>query len=256
MNIIAELETTPRKIYTGSIGYISPNRKAQFNVAIRTALIDRETQSLEYGVGGGIVWDSTSADEYSEALLKARVLTEPPLEFSLIETLLWTPADGYFLREKHLERIRDPAEYFGFVFSQDIFESYLNKLATGFQSARRVRILLDRDGTLSAEDKPHQENKPNFTVRLADAPVDSRDRFLFHKTTRREIYEIMRAPHPLADDVLLYNERSELTEFTIGNLVVELNGELGHAAHFMRITRRHTSSASAGNRKNQGTRNP
>ena len=43
MNIIAELETTPRKIYTGSIGYISPNRKAQFNVAIRTALIDRET---------------------------------------------------------------------------------------------------------------------------------------------------------------------------------------------------------------------
>ncbi len=226
MNIIAELETTPRKIYTGSIGYISPNRKAQFNVAIRTALIDRETQSVEYGVGGGIVWDSTSADEYSEALLKARVLTEPPLEFSLIETLLWTPADGYFLREKHLERIRDSAEYFGFVFSQDIFENYLNELAAGFQSARRVRILLDRHGTLSAEDKPHQENKPNFTVRLADAPVDSRDRFLFHKTTRREIYEIMRAPHPLADDVLLYNERSELTEFTIGNLVVELNGEL------------------------------
>ena len=78
MNIIAELETTPRKIYTGSIGYISPNRKAQFNVAIRTALIDRENKTAEYGVGGGIVWDSTSADEYSEALLKARVLTERP----------------------------------------------------------------------------------------------------------------------------------------------------------------------------------
>ncbi|MDD1444151.1 anthranilate synthase component I family protein, partial [Dolichospermum sp. ST_sed3] len=65
MNIIAELETTPRKIYTGSIGYISPNRKAQFNVAIRTALIDRENKTAESGVGGGIVWDSTSADEYS-----------------------------------------------------------------------------------------------------------------------------------------------------------------------------------------------
>ncbi len=101
MNIIAELETTPRKIYTGSIGYISPNRKAQFSVAIRTALIDRENKTAEYGVGGGIVWDSTSADEYSEALLKARVLTERPRTFDLIETLLWTPEEGYFLREKH-----------------------------------------------------------------------------------------------------------------------------------------------------------
>ena len=63
MRIISELETTPRRIYTGSIGYISQNRKAKFNVAIRTALIDREIQRAEYGIGGGIVWDSTSADE-------------------------------------------------------------------------------------------------------------------------------------------------------------------------------------------------
>ncbi len=94
MKIIAELETTPRKIYTGGIGYISPNRKAQFNVAIRTALIDRENKTVEYGVGGGIVWDSNSADEYNEALLKARVLTERQVEFSLLETMLWTP-DGW-----------------------------------------------------------------------------------------------------------------------------------------------------------------
>ena len=96
MNIIAELETTPRKVYTGSIGHISPNRKAQFNVAIRTALIDRENKTAEYGVGGGIVWDSTSAEEYSEALLKARVLTERPRDFDLIETLLWTPEGRLF----------------------------------------------------------------------------------------------------------------------------------------------------------------
>jgi para-aminobenzoate synthetase / 4-amino-4-deoxychorismate lyase len=78
MKIIAELETSPRRIYTGSIGYIAPNRKARFNVAIRTALVDKVNRKAEYGVGGGIVWDSTSADEYSEALLKARVLTDPP----------------------------------------------------------------------------------------------------------------------------------------------------------------------------------
>ena len=228
MKIIAELETTPRKIYTGSIGYISPNRKAQFNVVIRTALIDRENKSAEYGIGGGIVWDSTSADEYDEALLKARVLTERPhpLGFSLIETLLWTPEDGYFLREKHIERMCDSAEYFDFLYSKEILDTYLDELAKEFNSARRVRILLDRDGNLNSEDKPHQENKSNFTASLAETPIDSRDVFLFHKTTRREVYESARATHPNYDDALLYNERGELTEFTIGNLVAEIEDEL------------------------------
>ena len=98
MRIISELEHTPRNIYTGSIGFIAPNRKAQFNVAIRTAVIDNETGLAEYGVGGGIVWDSTNTDEYDEALLKAQVLTMgAQQEFSLLETLLWTPKEGYFL---------------------------------------------------------------------------------------------------------------------------------------------------------------
>ena len=88
-------------------------------MAIRTALIDRENKTAEYGVGGGIVWDSTSTDEYNEALLKAHVLMEHPLEFSLIETMLWTPEDGYFLREKHIERMRDSADYFDFPFSKE-----------------------------------------------------------------------------------------------------------------------------------------
>lgn len=226
MNIIAELETTPRKIYTGSIGYIAPHRKAQFNVAIRTVLIDRKTNTAEYGVGGGIVWDSTSTDEYSEALLKARVLTEHPYAFSLIETLLWTPEDGYFLRKKHIDRICNSAEYFGFTCSKETLETYLDKLAKEFNSARRVRILLGRAGDPSAEDKPHQENKPNFIASLANAPIDSRDIFLFHKTTQREVYETLRKASPNSDDVLLYNEHGELTEFTIGNLVVEIDGKL------------------------------
>ena len=81
MKIIAELESTPRKIYTGTIGYIAPKRQAKFNVAIRTALIDRVLDSAEYGVGGGIVWDSTSTDEHAEALLKARVLTQEQRAF-------------------------------------------------------------------------------------------------------------------------------------------------------------------------------
>jgi para-aminobenzoate synthetase/4-amino-4-deoxychorismate lyase len=223
MNLIAALETTPRKIYTGSIGFISPNRKAQFNVAIRTALIDRETQTAEYGLGGGIVWDSTSADEYSEALLKARVLTDSPRPFELMETLLWTAEEGFFLREKHLARMKDSAEYFGFPFSVEKFNACLNQLSARFTSPQRARILLGGSGQFQGEARDFQSQEKVFKVRLAEQPIHSKDIFLFHKTTRREMYP----PVPAGfDDVLLWNENNELTELTIGNLVVELNGEL------------------------------
>jgi para-aminobenzoate synthetase/4-amino-4-deoxychorismate lyase len=223
MKIISELETTPRKIYTGSIGFISPNRKAQFNVAIRTVLIDRENKNAEYGIGGGIVWDSTSADEYSEALLKARVLTENPREFSLIETLLWTQEDGYFLFRKHIARMQDSADYFGFPFSRKEFEQKLDQLAKYFKSPQRVRILLNRHGEFKTETKDFQLQEKAFKICLAEKPVNSNNVFLFHKTTQREMYPSVPSAF---DDVLLYNENDELTEFTIGNLVVEMDGEL------------------------------
>lgn len=271
MRIISALETTPRKIYTGSIGYISPRRKATFNVAIRTALIDRETQTAEYGVGGGIVWDSESGDEYAEALLKARVLTESPPQFSLLETMLWTPEDGFFLREKHIARLLDSSEYFDFPISsqlwwsssparsgaqskgvsrpplsKEIIQSYLNEISSTFNSSQRVRILLDKNGNLSHEAKPFQRmlqppssaagtpSKANMKVCLAKQPIDSSNIFLFHKTTHREIYESAihsagsQTPQEqeMYDDVLLYNERGELTEFTLGNLVVEMDSKL------------------------------
>jgi para-aminobenzoate synthetase/4-amino-4-deoxychorismate lyase len=239
MRIISELETTPRKIYTGSIGYIAPSRKATFNVAIRTALIDRETQTAEYGVGGGIVWDSTSADEYAEALLKARVLTEETPQFSLLETMLWTPDEGFFLREKHIARLLDSAEYFDFPISSrggvissllpnEIIETYLDEISSQFTSPQRVRLLLDKNGNPSSEAKPFQpsNNHPPLKVCLAKEPVHSENVFLYHKTTHRDVYDSARKDFPDRDDVLLYNEHGELTEFTIGNLVVEMDGKL------------------------------
>lgn len=226
MRIIHQLETTPRRMYTGSIGYISPKRKARFNVAIRTAVVDRETQKAEYGLGGGIVWDSTSTDEYEEALLKARVLTESKPEFSLLETMLWIPQEGYFLGEKHTERLLDSADYFVFPVSRKIIEGYLDQIASTFSTPHRVRLLLDREGHVVSESTPYQPMGKIIQVRLAAEPVNSSDVFLFHKTTQRAVYETARAGCPDCDDVLLHNERNELTEFTIGNLVVELDGEL------------------------------
>jgi para-aminobenzoate synthetase/4-amino-4-deoxychorismate lyase len=227
MKIISELENTPRKIYTGSIGYIAPDRKAKFNVAIRTALIDRERGKAEYGVGGGIVWDSTSSDEYAEALLKARVLTENSRTFSLLETMLWTPAEGYVLCEKHIARMLDSANYFDISIAREKLAAYLEQISSSFQTPQRVRVLLDRSGELTFESRPFELRRKTETLKvcLAKGPVDSSDVFFFHKTTERAIYEYAREGCKDFDDVLLYNEADELTEFTIGNLVVELDGQ-------------------------------
>jgi para-aminobenzoate synthetase/4-amino-4-deoxychorismate lyase len=228
MQIIAELESTPRQIYTGSIGHLAPGRQAQFNVAIRTVLLDQASGQAEYGLGGGIVWDSTSADEYAEALLKARVLTHPPPEFSLLETLRWTPTEGWFLREKHLARLLDSAAYFGFPAHRESLVAWLEAFARDFETSQRVRLLLARDGQLTGESAPlslEPLSKP-VTAALAANPIESSEIFLFHKTTRRAFYATAQAARPEAEDVLLYNERGELTEFTLGNLVVEMAGKL------------------------------
>jgi para-aminobenzoate synthetase/4-amino-4-deoxychorismate lyase len=227
--IIAELETVPRGLYTGCIGFISPDRFVQFNVAIRTALVDRDRGEAEYGAGGGIVSDSACEDEYTEALLKARVLTEECFEFCLLETILWTPEDNYFLLDRHLSRLAASAGYFAYPVDLQYVKSRLTEAAADFfQKPQRVRVLLARDGKLEIETTPLAvpESERPLQVRLAAKPVDSSDAFLYHKTTRRQIYESARLSSPDCDDVLLWNERGELTESCVANVVVELNGEL------------------------------
>lgn len=77
MEIISELEDSPRGVYTGSIGYISPGPEAQFNVAIRTVTVDREKAHAEFGVGSGVTYDSSAKNEYEECRTKARFLIDP-----------------------------------------------------------------------------------------------------------------------------------------------------------------------------------
>jgi para-aminobenzoate synthetase / 4-amino-4-deoxychorismate lyase len=235
MKIIADLETTPRGVYTGAIGYLTPDRSAQFNVAIRTVTIDRETGQAEYGVGGGIVWDSDAEDEYRECEIKTRVLTTPPIEFDLLEALLWTPvtggtpADGYFLLDRHTVRLQDSADYFGFRFDRAEWRDRLEEVRRTWPPFdHKVRVALDRGGNLSISATQLSEiaRPPVQRVALAQQPIDSGDVFLYHKTSRRAIYDRARAAQPDCDDVILWNERGEVTESCTANVVIDLNGEL------------------------------
>jgi para-aminobenzoate synthetase/4-amino-4-deoxychorismate lyase len=229
MEIIAELEDNPRGVYTGCIGWWAPGRQAQFNVAIRTVHIDRDAGRVEYGVGGGIVWDSVDLDEYRECEVKARVLYAESPDFRLLETLLWIPGRGYFLLDRHLSRLVNSARYFGYWVDLDNIRAHLEQAAASLPSARhRVRLLVDEEGGAQVETYPLARAFPRkpWKVALATAPVDSRDRFLYHKTTHRAVYDAARAEHPDCDDVILRNERGEITEAALANIVVRFGHEL------------------------------
>jgi len=228
MEIIAQLEPSPRRIYTGAIGFVAPGRRAQFNVGIRTLLLDRRTVRAEYSVGGGITWGSQPEAEWQECRDKARILTTRVPAFSLLETMLWTAEEGYFLLARHLERLEQSALFFGFNIDLPAVRLELEHLAARLDRKRqKVRLLVAREGRVTLEAEVLPALDPALQrVTVARGPADTSNPFLYHKTTNRDLYEAARTVCPGYDDVLLYNEKGEVTESTIANLAVELEGKL------------------------------
>lgn len=227
MAIIRELEPRPRGVYTGAIGFIGPDRQARFSVAIRTVLADRERQQASYSVGSGLVWDSDPVGEYEECLLKAQALTTPRPSFQLLEALLWEPDRGYFLREEHLARLTDTAVYFGVPLDRPAIESQLADLALTLSAASKIRLRVYQDGAFKLEVESLTQGALPSPVRvgLAREPVHSSTIWLYHKTTRREMYDAARTARPDCDEVILWNERGELTEACTANIVLEMTGD-------------------------------
>jgi para-aminobenzoate synthetase/4-amino-4-deoxychorismate lyase len=224
MGIIRELETEARGVYTGAIGLVKPGRRARFSVAIRTLTLDKHNDIANYGVGGGIVWDSDPDEEWQESLTKAKILSFDRQSFRLFETMLYEPMSGVFLLNLHLDRLEASAHYFGF----DIYVDSIRTRLCSLQLLKRakLRLLLGSDGDYELEEYPLSEVKSMVMLKLASRPVNSHDIFLFHKTTRRDVYDEARNDVDHCDDVILWNEKNELTETTIANLFLEIDGEL------------------------------
>src|SRR5690606_6281385 len=120
-------------------GYVRPGGDCSFNVAIRTAWIDHEAGTIEYGVGGGITWDSTADGEYEEAIAKAAVLAERWPRFELIETM--RAEGGACMREaRHLARMRESARYFGYPFEEEAAARMLRRAASEAAGPVRLRL--------------------------------------------------------------------------------------------------------------------
>jgi len=225
MEIINLLESTPRGVYTGAMGMITPNY-ALFNVAIRTPFICQNKG--EMGLGGGITWYSDPREEYQEALLKSKfVQIFPAEEFKLIETMLLKDGELYLLN-LHLERLKKSAEYFLFKFDKEYITSILQNAVHGIKGENKVRLLLSKNGKLEVEIEG-LERKPRLGyIKVAPERTNSEDVFLFHKTTKRDLYNkyYQKAQAEGLIDYIFLNEKGEITEGCVHNIILRKDHRL------------------------------
>lgn len=215
MNIIKKLEKGEREVYCGAIGMISP-QETIFSVPIRILQRHQNEKVFKYRVGGAIVWDSDIQEEWEETLTKTKFLND---DFQIVETI--KVENGKLLYEQeHIERMKKSAEYFGFKFKKS-YKSYLQE--KGIKGAFILRILLNKDGKITAEYKPLIAAKTN-KIAISPITVNSQNEFMYHKTTYRpwfsESYEKI-AKGEIYDEIF-FNEKGELTEGARSNIILQI----------------------------------
>ncbi|HEY4126341.1 MAG TPA: aminodeoxychorismate synthase component I [Rhizomicrobium sp.] len=227
MQIIRELEGSPRGIYCGAIGHFAPDGSASFNVAIRTLTL--HGQDGELGIGGGLVWDSRADSEYDECLLKARYYEAARKPIELIETLRHEPGKGFTHLELHLSRMQTSAETFAIPFDWAAALGALETAVASTDDMRRVRLTVNEAGEFTCTTAPLDEGAASWTYAISPHRVNSADILLRHKTNWREMYEEEHtrfARERNCDEVIFLNERGELAEGSRTNIFMCLEGKL------------------------------
>jgi para-aminobenzoate synthetase / 4-amino-4-deoxychorismate lyase len=221
MHWIKELEPAARGVYCGAAGVVLPGGAARFNVPIRTVVV--RAGRARYGVGSGITTDSTPSGEWAEWHCKTESLRQASSPFCLLQTMRIELGQLPHL-ELHLDRLQAAASHFGFTFDREAAREQLRKAAAASPDSRgRMRVTVNVRGILGIDitSLPPSVDKPQPVV-LAERAVAAPTAFLRHKTTRRDQFEPFAAGTPEAFDTLLWNELGEVTEFTRGNVIVEL----------------------------------
>jgi branched-subunit amino acid aminotransferase/4-amino-4-deoxychorismate lyase len=156
------------------------------------------------------------------------VSCDPKEDYELLESLLWTQDDGYFVLPYHRERVWRSSCELGFQLDLAEFDRQLQKIADRCgHGAHKVRVRVSRGGDIQAESRPVESHDTDLHVKvgMSRVPVNASDPFLRHKTTRRTAYVRAADTRPDCDDVILYNERGEITESCIANVVIVWKGK-------------------------------
>jgi para-aminobenzoate synthetase / 4-amino-4-deoxychorismate lyase len=239
MKLIRELESTPRGLYCGAIGWIdAPAHDAPLgdfclSVAIRTLTLGAEagdgTRPARLGIGAGIVLDSVAADEFEECLLKGRFLTGLDPGFALFETMRASRAGGIARRERHLQRLLHSADALDFAASRQAIDAALDDAVRALppQGDWRLKLSLHHDGRLAlqAGSDPLQAMAGPVRLRLAALPL-AVDALFAHKTTRRTFYDaaIRVAEAAGCFDTLFHGTDGTLVEGARSSVFLRLQG--------------------------------
>ncbi|WP_157263516.1 aminodeoxychorismate synthase component I [Azohydromonas aeria] len=238
MELIAALESTPRGLYCGAIGWLDAPRGdaacGDFcaSVAIRTLVLGAENgdglRPARLGVGAGIVLDSQARAEFEECQLKARFATGLGHEFELFETLRACQPEGFNHLDRHLARLRRSAQALGFELDEALarsrLDAVLNALPPGVP--HRVRLALAHDGRISVTHAPLAPlNAGPVGLLLAEAPLTPSP-LSRHKTTLRSRYDagVRAAEAAGAFDTLFFTPDGRLIEGGRSNVFVRLEG--------------------------------
>ncbi|MFZ6816012.1 chorismate-binding protein [Undibacterium sp. Rencai35W] len=238
MQIVRELETAPRGLYTGAIGWFDPPQASHnlgdfcLSVPIRTLHLPASdslfVRPAVMGVGAGIVHDSVAREEFAECQLKARFLSGLAPEFELFETMHATHAEGCRHLTRHLQRLRQSADYLGFKFDGDLITQSLCAFQANLppQGAYRLRLALRANGQVDIQSAALLPLTARVDVLLASGSTHSDDLFLRHKTTVRQVYDQAwkAAEQQGAFDMLFFNQHGHLTEGGRSNVFIRKNG--------------------------------
>ncbi|OYT98454.1 MAG: hypothetical protein CFE40_10900 [Burkholderiales bacterium PBB1] len=244
MEWIARLESTPRGLYCGAIGWMSaPRGDARLgdfclSVAIRTLTLGAASQGrrpARLGIGAGIVLDSRADEEFEECRLKARFLTGVPPGFALFETLRATPEQGVAHLALHLDRLGRSAQALGFVFDRDaawrLVESQWSRLSDAPHAPHRLRLSLNHDGRLQLTQAvlnalPPGSDGADVSLLVAPHRLPNAQPLSAHKTTLRQHYDegVQVAERAGAFDSLFFTEDGRLVEGGRTSVFLRLDG--------------------------------
>lgn len=235
MQIIRDIETAPRGLYTGSIGFLNPcdsglGFSGTLNVVIRTLQLAPLSDGLYrgvYGVGSGIVADSVPEDEYTECGWKARFLTDLTPEFGIFETMRVQQKQCPLLPQ-HIGRLKQSAAALNLPFPDSIeqqIHSYLAQLPD--HGLYRVKAALNPSDGLSLSHAPLNELQPGKTVCLSETSLPPQDYLRRFKTTCRSIYDHgwQQAERQGAFDSLFFNSDGLLLEGGRSNVFIRLGNQ-------------------------------
>ena len=151
-------------------------------------------------------------------------------QYDLLESLLWD-GQSLFLGPAHMDRLQKAANFFGYPFDQIKIETELHQHCSGLpESPHKIRLLVDKDGVVTCQSIKISSVSQPIICRLAEFPIDTNSPFLYYKTTERSIYDqamaTLLSKYSDFEEVLLWNQKGELTESSRSNVVIERGGEL------------------------------